>query len=228
MTSRTRVIVMSLSAPGDRLRDRRRIPRPGDGARRHTYPAPQDLRRRGQPDFEQLRRRSEHRQGDARRDARPRRRPRSGQRLPDRRRSEAGRSRRGAAAGGVGLELTRQYYLRVIAARDNSPAAKAGLRTGDYIRAINDTPTREMSVWEGVRALRGARRLESLGHDHPRQRRRSARRRADARTEPASTVNGRIAAPGIGYVRVAALGAEHGVAGEDRKSPISPRAARRS
>src|SRR5436190_1760993 len=30
------------------------------------------------------------------------------------------------APGGVGLELTRQYYLRVIAARDNSPAAKAG------------------------------------------------------------------------------------------------------
>src|ERR1044071_9140366 len=57
---------------------------------------------------------------------------------------------------GVGLELTRQYYLRVIAARDNSPAAKAGLRTGDYIRMINDTPTHEMSVWEGMRALRGA------------------------------------------------------------------------
>src|SRR3984893_16674966 len=51
-------------------------------------------------------------------------------------------------AGDVGLELTRQYYLRVIAARDNSPAAKAGLRTGDYVRAIGDTPTREMSVWE--------------------------------------------------------------------------------
>src|SRR3954464_14119342 len=65
---------------------------------------------------------------------------------------------RGAAVapGGVGLELTRQYYLRVIAARDNSPAAKAGLRTGDYIRAINSMPTRDMSVWEGVRALRGA------------------------------------------------------------------------
>jgi carboxyl-terminal processing protease len=56
---------------------------------------------------------------------------------------------------GVGLELTRQYYLRVIAARDNSPAFKAGLRTGDYVRAINDMPTREMSVWEGMRALRG-------------------------------------------------------------------------
>src|SRR5262245_20952833 len=39
-------------------------------------------------------------------------------------------------AGDVGLDLTRQYYLRVIAARDNSPAAKAGIRTGDYIRII--------------------------------------------------------------------------------------------
>src|SRR5258708_17543993 len=57
---------------------------------------------------------------------------------------------------GVGLELTRQYYLRVIAARDSSPAAKAGLRTGDYIRAINDIPTRDMSVCEGMRALRSA------------------------------------------------------------------------
>jgi len=48
------------------------------------------------------------------------------------------------APGGVGIDLTRQYYLRVIAARDNSPAAKAGLRTGDYIRAIGTMPTREM------------------------------------------------------------------------------------
>src|SRR4026207_1902988 len=39
--------------------------------------------------------------------------------------------------GGVGLELTRQYYLRVIAARDNSPAAKDGLRPRDYTRAVN-------------------------------------------------------------------------------------------
>ena len=57
--------------------------------------------------------------------------------------------------GDVGLELTRQYYLRVIAARDGSPAAKAGLQTGDYVRAIDGTPTRDMSVFEGVRLLRG-------------------------------------------------------------------------
>src|SRR5688500_8506748 len=57
--------------------------------------------------------------------------------------------------GDVGIELTRQYYLRVIAARDGSPAAKAGLQTGDFVRAIDTRPTRDMSVFEGTRLLRG-------------------------------------------------------------------------
>jgi len=110
--------------------------------------------------------------------------------------------------GGVGLELTRQYYLRVIAARDNSPAFKAGLRTGDYIRAINDKPTREMSVWEGVRALRGAPGSKvsitiirgNAADPHVVELTREV--------EPASSVTGKIAAPGVGYVRIAALGRE--------------------
>src|SRR5438093_2706390 len=59
-------------------------------------------------------------------------------------------------AGDVGLELTRQYYLRVISARDGSSAAKAGLRTGDYVRRIDNRPTRDMSAFEGMRLLRGA------------------------------------------------------------------------
>jgi carboxyl-terminal processing protease len=62
---------------------------------------------------------------------------------------------RGGAAE-VGLDLTRQYYLRVVATRDGSPAAKAGLRPGDFIRAINNRPTRDMSAYEGGRLLRGA------------------------------------------------------------------------
>ena len=57
--------------------------------------------------------------------------------------------------GDVGLELTRRYYLQVIAARDGSPAAKAGLQTFDYIRAIDGKPTRDMSVFEGTRLLHG-------------------------------------------------------------------------
>ena len=57
--------------------------------------------------------------------------------------------------GSVGLELTRQYYLRVIAARDGSAAAKAGLQAGDYVRAIDGRSTRDMSVFEGARLLLG-------------------------------------------------------------------------
>jgi carboxyl-terminal processing protease len=58
-------------------------------------------------------------------------------------------------AGDVGLELTRSYYLRAIAVRDGSPAARAGLMAGDFVRAIGGKPTREMSVFEGSRLLRG-------------------------------------------------------------------------
>jgi carboxyl-terminal processing protease len=109
-------------------------------------------------------------------------------------------------AGDVGLELTRQYYLRVIAARDNSPAAKAGLRTGDYVRAINDTPTREMSVWEGVRALRGAPGSKvsltiirgNAADPHVVELTREEALAMD--------VSGRIAAPGVGYIRIASIG----------------------
>jgi carboxyl-terminal processing protease len=60
-----------------------------------------------------------------------------------------------AGPADVGLELTRQYYLRVVSAREGSPAARAGLRTGDYIRAIDGRATREMSAYEGMRLLRG-------------------------------------------------------------------------
>ena len=106
-----------------------------------------------------------------------------------------------------GLELTRQYYLRIIATRENSPAAKAGLRAGDYVRAINDTPTRDMSTWEGMRALRGAagskvrltvfRNNQADPHDVELTR----------EVIPAGDVTAKIAAPGIGYVRVPSIGA---------------------
>ena len=69
------------------------------------------------------------------------------------------RSRESNDPGGpaeVGVDLTRQYYLRVVSARDGSPAAKAGIRAGDFVRAIDNRPTRDMSAYEGARLLRGA------------------------------------------------------------------------
>src|SRR5262249_25588635 len=109
-------------------------------------------------------------------------------------------------AGDVGLDLTRQYYLRVIAARDNSPAAKAGLRTGDYVRMIDNQPTRDMSVWEGVRALRGAPgssvKLTIIRGNAVEPHVVTLTREAVSGPD----VSGRIAAPGVGYIRVAAVG----------------------
>jgi carboxyl-terminal processing protease len=106
-------------------------------------------------------------------------------------------------AGDVGLELTRQYYLRVIAARDNSPAAKAGLQTGDYVRAIDGKPTRDMSVFEGSRLLRGEpgskvvltviRGNAADPHDITLVRDKT----------PGAVLSSRMAGPGIGYIRIA-------------------------
>lgn len=60
-------------------------------------------------------------------------------------------------AGDVGLVVSRQfYYLRVLGVRDGSPAARAGIRTDDFIRGIDGKPTRELSAFAGMRLLRGA------------------------------------------------------------------------
>jgi len=110
--------------------------------------------------------------------------------------------------GDVGLDLTRQYYLRVIAARDGSSAAKAGLRTGDYVRSIGDNSTRNMSVFEGMRLLRGAPGTKvkltvmrgGAAEPHVIELAREA--------APAADVNGRMESGGVGYLRVASIGAK--------------------
>ncbi len=57
--------------------------------------------------------------------------------------------------GETGLTIDRAYWLRVIGVEDGSPAARAGLRTGDLIRAIDERPTRDVSVFAGDRLLHG-------------------------------------------------------------------------
>src|SRR6185503_5970325 len=107
--------------------------------------------------------------------------------------------------GDVGLEMTRQYYLRVIAARDGSPAGKAGLQTGDYIRGIDGKPTRDMSVFEGTRLLRGQ-PGSKVTLTVIRGNAADPHEVALVREKPAAAVvSGKIAAPEVGYVRIASF-----------------------
>jgi carboxyl-terminal processing protease len=110
------------------------------------------------------------------------------------------------AEGDTGLELTRQYYLRVIAARDGSPAAKAGLRPGDYIRAIDGQSTRDTSVYTGLRLIRGKTgsrvRLTVLRGNAAEPHEVELVRESLTPTP----VRGRMASTTTGYVRIAEFG----------------------
>lgn len=57
----------------------------------------------------------------------------------------------------VGLALTRRFgFLLVVAAQPGSPAARAGLKTGDVLKTIDGRHTRSIAVPTGERLLRGA------------------------------------------------------------------------
>jgi carboxyl-terminal processing protease len=58
--------------------------------------------------------------------------------------------------GGLGLEVTSEDgVVKVITPMDDSPAAKAGVKAGDYITAVNDESVLGLSVNDAVKQMRG-------------------------------------------------------------------------
>jgi carboxyl-terminal processing protease len=107
----------------------------------------------------------------------------------------------------VGIVLTHQYYLRIVAVRDDSAAAKAGIRPGDFVRVVDSRPTRDMSAFEGQRLLHGAPgskvkltiiRGTSAAEPHVVELTREV--------APTLDVKSHMQGEGIGYVRIAAFG----------------------
>jgi carboxyl-terminal processing protease len=109
----------------------------------------------------------------------------------------------------VGLELTHQYYLRVVSARDDSPAAKAGIRPGDFVRIVESRPTRDLSAFEGQRLMHGAAgsklKLTVIRGSAVEPHAVELTREVPA-GPAAQDVRSRMQADVVGYVRIAAFG----------------------
>lgn len=58
--------------------------------------------------------------------------------------------------GGLGIEVTMEDGLvKVISPIDDTPAAKAGIKTGDFIAAIDGTPIQGMQLNDAIQRMRG-------------------------------------------------------------------------
>ncbi len=58
--------------------------------------------------------------------------------------------------GGLGIEVTAENgFIKVVSPIEGTPADKAGLEAGDLIVRIDDTPTKDMTLMEAVKLMRG-------------------------------------------------------------------------
>lgn len=63
--------------------------------------------------------------------------------------------------GGLGIEITiRDGVLTIVSPIEDTPAFRAGLKAGDRILKIDGQPTKEMSLFEAVKRMRGKKGTE--------------------------------------------------------------------
>jgi carboxyl-terminal processing protease len=112
---------------------------------------------------------------------------------------------------GVELELRAGRELTVVAPVDGGPAAKAGIRSGDVIVAIDDKPIVGRDVDSASRGLKGPPgtsvklRLRRAGDAEPRD---VTLVRAEINVK---AVSGRVLEPGFGYLRISSFQADTGL-----------------
>lgn len=105
--------------------------------------------------------------------------------------------------GGLGIEIDMEDgFVRVVAPIEDTPAHRAGIRAGDLIIRIDDTPVKGMTLTEAVKRLRGKPDTEVLltvvreGEDAP------LRITVVRDIIQVRSVRSRILAPGFGYARI--------------------------
>lgn len=121
--------------------------------------------------------------------------------------------------GGLGIEVgTENGFLKVISPIDGTPAAKAGIKAGDLIIRINDTPVKGMNLDEAVKHMRGKPGTKITltvvreGQDKPIK---ITIMRAIIHIK---SVRSRMLQPGFGYVRISQFQTH---TGDDMRKAIS-------
>jgi len=105
---------------------------------------------------------------------------------------------------GLGLEVGMENgYVKIIAPIDGSPAAEAGLLTGDVILKLDDTSVKGMSLGEAIELMRGPKgsgielTIGRPGESQPFE------VTLTRDTIKVASVRERILEPGYGYIRIA-------------------------
>jgi len=107
------------------------------------------------------------------------------------------------AFGGLGVEVTGEYgVLKVISPIDDTPAAKAGIKPGDYIVAINGKLVNDMTMNEAVDAMRGKKGTQVTLTVMRKNEKNPLNFKLTREMIHLSSVKGNLMPNGIGYVRI--------------------------
>jgi carboxyl-terminal processing protease len=105
--------------------------------------------------------------------------------------------------GGLGIEVSMEDgFVKVVAPIDDTPAAKAGIKAGDLIIRLDDTPVKGMTLNDAVDIMRGEPGSKLLltiireGEDKPLK---VELTRAIIKVK---SVKSRMLEPGYGYIRI--------------------------
>ncbi len=105
--------------------------------------------------------------------------------------------------GGLGIEVTMEDgFVKVVAPIDDTPAERAGVKAGDLIIRLDDTPVKGMTLNEAVKVMRGkpgSKIVLTILRDGEQQPIKISIVRAVIKVR---SVKARTLEPGYGYVRV--------------------------
>ncbi|MCE2909355.1 MAG: S41 family peptidase [Betaproteobacteria bacterium] len=104
---------------------------------------------------------------------------------------------------GIGIEMTMEDGLvKVVSPIEGSPAFRAGLKTGDLITRIDDTPVKGLTVDQAVKRMRGEPATKVLLQVFRKDENRSFPVTIVREEIRMQSVRARMAEPGYGWVRI--------------------------